>query len=94
MRLFFDCLVKPPYDDRSLLVGEVAPTQLIAVNPYQHLIKVTKFALNNLERKTIQGLIFSASAVLRNFWAARLKVYPTKERETFNFLAISLKLLP
>jgi len=60
----------------------------------QNFVKVAKFTLNHLERKPIQGLMFSASAVRRNFWAARLKVYPTKERETFNFLAISLKLLP
>jgi hypothetical protein len=37
MGLFFDCLVESTNNDRPLLVREIAPAKLVAVNPYQHL---------------------------------------------------------
>jgi len=48
-----DCLIEPPKDNRPLLISQVAPCQLVAVNPNQHFIKVTKFTLNNLKRQTM-----------------------------------------
>jgi hypothetical protein len=45
-RVLLDCLVEPPNDDRPLLVREITPAKLVAVNPYQNFVKVAKFALN------------------------------------------------
>jgi hypothetical protein len=75
-----------------LLVGEIAPSKLVSVNPDQHLVQVTKFALNDLELQASQGTMPNALAVWRIFRIARLKMADTLERVVFKYLAISFQL--